>query len=168
MAYSEHFKLADDYIDHVNEVVGGLSDPFLRQRYVGFVAISAVTVYELAVKDIFIGFASQKHRAFGTMVENLYDRLNGRVSLGDIRKLHVSYFGDKYLKRFDKKLQEAEVQSLRERGRSIRSSYGNIITWRNVFVHQGRVPQNANYNEAVQAYDDGKAVIHSLAEIMRR
>ena len=53
MAYQDHFKLADDMISHLDSVVGGITDSFVTSRYVGFVAVAAVTVYELAIKEIF-------------------------------------------------------------------------------------------------------------------
>ena len=52
MAYADHFKLADDLIAHLTPAVAGIADPFLASRYWGFVAVAAVTVYELAVKEI--------------------------------------------------------------------------------------------------------------------
>ncbi len=48
MAYHDHFKLADDMISHLDSVIGGITDSFVTSRYVGFVAVAAVTVYELA------------------------------------------------------------------------------------------------------------------------
>ena len=53
MPYTDHFRLADDLIAHLDTVMGGISDPFISSRYVGFVSIVAVTVYELAIKCVF-------------------------------------------------------------------------------------------------------------------
>ena len=52
--------------------------------------------------------------------------------------------------------------------RDIRSAYGNLITWRNDFAHEGRVNSTATYAEVVQSYEDGKEVIRCLAETMHR
>lgn len=60
MNYQQHYRLADDMIDHLNIVINGINDPFISSRYVGFVTIAAVTVFELALKDIFINFAVKK------------------------------------------------------------------------------------------------------------
>ena len=65
MAYTDHFQLADDVISHLNTVIGGISDPFIASRYVGFVAVASVTVYELAIKEIFIDFGERKHKVLG-------------------------------------------------------------------------------------------------------
>ena len=48
------------------------------------------------------------------------------------------------------------------------SSYSNIIIWRNTFAHEGKLNTTATYAEVIQAYQDGKEVIHSLADAMTR
>nr|VFK40809.1 MAG: hypothetical protein BECKSD772F_GA0070984_10748 [Candidatus Kentron sp. SD]VFK46531.1 MAG: hypothetical protein BECKSD772E_GA0070983_10758 [Candidatus Kentron sp. SD] len=42
------------------------------------------------------------------------------------------------------------------------------ITWRNDFAHEGKINTTATLNEVVSAYEDGKEIIHCLAETMRR
>lgn len=168
MAYDDHFRVADDYIAHTNAVVSAIQDPFIQQRYIGFVTISAVTAYELAIKDILIDFAQRKHKVFGVYIESVYERINGRISISDLRRDHVPKFGEKYAKRFESYLRRCEDDNLKNFGRSIKSSYGNILTWRNGFVHEGKVASNASYNEAVRAYEDGKQLIHVVARTMVR
>ncbi len=62
MSYDDHFKLADDMIDHLNTVIDSISDPFIKSRYTGFVAVASVTVYELAIKEIFFECARKNIR----------------------------------------------------------------------------------------------------------
>lgn len=168
MSYSEHFKPADDYIHHTNEIVNEITDPFIKQRYIGFVVTAAVTAFELAIKDIFIGFSYKKHKVFGTYVEDIYSNLNGQIKLNDLESRHIKKFGDKYTKKFKKKLEEKEKEYLQLYNKSIKGSYGNIITWRHKFVHEGIIVSNANYCEAVQAFENGKEVIHVLSHTMYR
>jgi len=168
MAYCDHFKLADDMIDHLDNVIGGIKDPFITSRYVGFVAVAAVTVYELAIKEIFYEFARRKHKVFGNFVDKHFDRINGRIKLSIIREDYLPHFGDKYLQRFESKIKKAEEKSIRARKGSIKTAYGNIITWRNDFAHEGKIPSTATYHEVTKAYHTGKAIIDCLAEIMRR
>ena len=52
MPYLDHFQHADDVVTHLNSVVPTIPDPLLRAKYVGFVSVAAVTVYELAIKEI--------------------------------------------------------------------------------------------------------------------
>ena len=69
MAYGDHFKLADDLIRHLTPGVAGIADPFLASRYSGFVAVAAVTVYELAVKEIYAPSARPSTRYLETLQE---------------------------------------------------------------------------------------------------
>ena len=70
MAYTDHYILADGVITHLNGVVAGLTDQFLVSRYIGFVSVSAVTVYELAIKEIFTSFGEKKHKVLGQFTRN--------------------------------------------------------------------------------------------------
>jgi hypothetical protein len=167
MPYTDHFTLADDYISHLDAVIGGITDPFIKSRYTGFLSVSAVTVYELALKTIFLEFAQGKHKLLGNFTNVYFARINGRIRLAVIREDYIPKFGDKYLKRFNKKLETRERQILRAERASVKSAYANIITWRNGFAHEGIVPTTATYDEVKRAYNLGKHVIHCLAESMR-
>ncbi len=59
MSYVTHFQHADDIVAHLDTVVPLLSAPLLSAKYMGFVAVASVTVYEVAIKDIFISFAKK-------------------------------------------------------------------------------------------------------------
>jgi hypothetical protein len=166
--YSDHFKLADDLLIHLNGVINSLKDPFITSRYVGFVAVAATTVYELAVKEIFIDFCEKKHKVFGQYARSYFERLNGRIGTKDLRNTHIPRFGDKYVSRYKKQEQQAERQILRSQGVSVLSSYNNIIQWRNAFAHQGQIPSTATYSEVVSSYEAGKEIIHCLARTMVR
>ena len=76
--------------------------------------------------------------------------------------------GQKYLKRYRKKLNDAERVSLRNDGISILSSYNNIIEWRNVFTHEGKMPTTVTYDEIKKSYEAGKMVIDCLSKTMNR
>ncbi|MCB9422845.1 MAG: hypothetical protein H6667_23805 [Ardenticatenaceae bacterium] len=168
MAYQDHFRLADDMIIHLNTIIASVSDPFITSRYVGFVAVTAVTVYELAIKDVFFDFGNKKHKVLGTFTRSYFDRINGRIKIQIIRDEYVRRFGDKYVTRFKKKIEETEELNIRLHGRSIQSSYNNIIIWRNEFAHEGKIPGTVTYNEVTASYEVGKEVIKCLAETMYR
>lgn len=165
MAYSDRFIPADELINHLDSVVTGVSEEF-KSRYVGFLAISIVTVYELALKDIFCEFAAQKHKVFGNFTTSYFDQINGRIKIRNIKEEYLKKFGQKYLDRFEKKLEKLEKTTLASDGTSIKSSYGNIITWRHSFVHQGNIP--ATYDEVKKSYRYGKLVLSCLADCMSR
>ena len=168
MAYDDHFRLADDYITHLDVVMSGIGDPFIKARYTGFLAVSAVTVYELALKTIFQEFAAGKHKVLATFSSAYFERINGRIRIDVIKKEYTRRYGDKYSKRFMKKLQDCEKRTLQSQHESVRTSYENIITWRNEFAHEGVIPATPTYDEVKKAYTFGKEVIHCLAQSMRR
>jgi hypothetical protein len=168
MDYADNFTHADDVVLHLNGVVPSLDDPLLQAKYVGFVAVAAVTVYEIAIKEIFISFGTKKHRTLGAFTESFFDRINGRIRLDTLKNDYISPFGDRYKKRFTKNLETRSQSFFRQHRRDVRSAYGNIIVWRNDFAHKGLIRTTATYPDVVQSYEDGKEVIHCLAQTMTR
>ena len=168
MSYVDHFLLADDYITHIDPTISTISNPFIVSRYTGFLSVSAVTVYELAIKTIFVDFASKKHNVFGSFTYSHFDRINGQIMLGLLRKKHIGAFGDKYLKRFDKILEKKENDILSSQGISVKHSYNNIIQWRHDFAHEGKAPSTATYDEVKNSYYAGKYLIECLNDAMKR
>ncbi|MGI9250349.1 MAG: HEPN domain-containing protein [Pseudohongiellaceae bacterium] len=167
MAYHSHFSRTDDLIEHLNKVVPPVENPLLQLQYVGFVSVTAVAVYELAIKTIFVDFSKQKHHIFGNFVESYFDRLNGRIRVQDIVDDKITKFGKKYVDRFQEKLKKREADFRKENKRDCKSAYENIIHCRNHFAHGNLSGVNGTYQEVVQAYRDGKEVIHTLDETMR-
>jgi RiboL-PSP-HEPN len=168
VAYADHFKLADNLIAHLTPAVAGIADPFIASRYSGFVAVTAVTVYELAVKEILCTFGESKHAVLGNFTRKYFDRINGRIKYRVLHEEYVLSFGDKYVRRFKKNVAKREKEILIANRKSILTSYDNIITWRHLFAHEGQIPTNATYAEAVDAYETGKEVIECLASSMKR
>lgn len=168
MGYVDHFRHADDVMVHLNGIVPSIADPLLKAKYSGFAAVAAVTVYELAVKEIFCDFGRKKHKVLGKFTESYFDRINGRISLKSIREEYCPRFGDAYTDRFKARLERAAKAYLSSHRRDIRSAYSNLILWRNDFAHEGNVPATATYAEVCQSYEDGKVVIHVLASSMVR
>ncbi|MEJ2630877.1 MAG: HEPN domain-containing protein [Acidihalobacter sp.] len=168
MAYQDHFSHADDVITSLQAYVPTITDPLMQIKFIGFVAVSAVTVYEQAIKSIFIEFGEAKNKVFGKYVESHFERINGRIKYQIIKDEYVPQFGDKYKKRFKRNMERRSKVFLATQGRDVRSSYGNIIIWRNDFAHEGRINTTATFAEVVTAYEDGKEIIHCLAETMRR
>jgi hypothetical protein len=166
--YSDHFRLVDDLVDHLNTVIPGIVDPFIVSRYSGFVAVAAVTVFELAIKDIFCDFGARKHQILGAFTRKFFDRINGRIKYETIHRDYVSKFGDKYVKRFKGKMNKAEKEYFNVCRKSIFASYNNLIVWRNSFAHEGQMPTQATYAEVVDAYSTGKKLVECLAVSMRR
>ncbi|AEU38434.1 HEPN domain-containing protein [Granulicella mallensis] len=162
------FDHADEIIAHFAALVTPTLDPLLSIKYAGFVAVAAVTVYEMAIKDIFMDFATKKHPVLGSITRETFDRINGRVKYKVIKEEYVPLFGNKYSTKFAKKIQQRSSEFLRLNRRDIISSYNNIVVWRNEFAHAGRVPVTATFQEVVRSYEDGKEVIKCLNSTMVR
>jgi RiboL-PSP-HEPN len=168
MPYVDRFALVEDYLAHVEPVMATVTDPFVEARYTGFIATSAVTAYELAIKDIFHAFADKKHVVLGEVTRARFFRLNGKIKLDDLKKEHIKMFGVKYLNRFTKNLDKTENEYVAAYSKSPKSAYSNVILWRNQFVHEGTLPNTTNYAEIKDQYASGKEVIHCLFKSMVR
>ena len=168
MAYTDHFDLADKLIAHLDALGADKADPLDQARYASFLSVSATTVYELAVKEVFFDFAHKKHKRFGAFVEAHFKRINGRIRTRDLKGNHIPMFGEVYLNRYKKYEEKAERDFLESNGVSIRSSYNNLIQWRNEFAHQGKIITTATYSEVNGAYEAGKRILECLARTMVR
>lgn len=166
MAYTDRFTSTDDLVNHLQPVVATISDQSLKSKYAGFLSVNAVTVYELAIKDIFKEFSNKKNSVFGCFIEKYFSQINGRIVLKDLKAQHIKSFGDKYLEKFEKKLTVREKAILRTLRKDVRSSYSNLIICRHKYVHAGT--PTLSFNEVVESYNLGKEVIHSLYEAMTR
>jgi hypothetical protein len=160
--------LTDELIAHLDNILSDLDDYFIVSRYTGFLAVSSVTVLELAMKTIFLDFAKVKHKILLTFCENYFSQINGRIKLKTIQDEYISKFGQKYNKRFKDNLQKIENMELQVNRRSIKSSYGNLIEWRHKFVHEGEIASNASYGEVKNGFECGKLIMNCLSESMRR
>jgi hypothetical protein len=166
MPYSDKFRTTDNLISHLTTFIGSITDPAIQANYAGFLSVSSVTVFELAIKEIFVEFAYNKHKVLGTVINKHFVKINGRIKISELRGSHIKLFGDKYLKRFDKKLKTKEDFFLGSSRISIIADYGNLITCRHEFVHKG-VPTLTIY-EVMRCYNNGKEILKCLSETMRR
>lgn len=163
-----HFNLADLYITHLQANTAVMFDPFIASRHVGFVAVSAVTVYELAIKEILISFGWSKHKVLGCFAEARFERINGRVSYKSICDEYVKLFGDRYLSRFKRRMLAIDKAAIKAKRGSVINAYNNVVIWRNEFAHGGHVPAYVTLEEVIDGYEDGKEVIRCLAGCMTR
>ena len=164
MNFEKRFESADEFITHTDKLMSEIYDPLLQQKYLGFIAVKAVTVYELAIKDIIFDFCGNTHELLLTFSKAVFERINGRISIDDLRNRHLPKFGDSYVRKYNDVLEEKETELLRLGRGSIKSSYGNIIFWRNKFAHEGEILKTPNYSEVKSAYSLGKQVIYCLHE----
>lgn len=102
MGIAPDFSQPDLILGHLDGLIGTVADDFIKSRYTGFVAVTAVTSYEVNIRAKVIHFCAAKHRVFGTFSESVFERTNARVKLEHLKDDYLGRFGDKYLKRFKK------------------------------------------------------------------
>jgi len=166
MSYQDRFIATDGLIAHLKPFVNTITDTAIIANYAGFLSVSAVTVYELAIKDIFIEFAAKKNKVFGDFVDIHFSRINGQIKLQDLKNVHVKHFGEKYFTKFEANLKKRETIVLSTTRKDMRSSYSNLILCRHAYVHKGF--PTLTFKEVLDNYAIGKDVIHSLSDAMKR
>lgn len=166
MPYSNRFVATDNLIAHLNPIINTVTDTAIKANYAGFISVSAVTVYELAIKDIFIEFATKKNKVFGDFVDIHFARINGNIKLDNLKNVHVKHFGNKYLVKFNANLVKNEKIVFSTTQKEMRSSYSNLILCRHDYVHKGS--PTLSFEEVLDNYEIGKYVIQSLYDAMKR
>lgn len=166
MTYKAHFSHADEVIQHLNSILPSVNDPMLKAKYVGFVSVAAVTVYELAIKSIFLEFSKNENKVLNCFTEKYFERINGRIKIKIIQDDYLTKFGDIYLNSFNQEIENSKTNFLKLNKRDFQAAYKNLIEWRHQFAHQGAINTTATFEEVVQAYEDGKSVIECLAKVM--
>jgi hypothetical protein len=166
MSYTQRFGPTDTLFAHLQTVLTGNTHSQLLSSFSGFLSVSAVTVFELAIKDIFTDFATKKNLVFGFFVDSAFSKLNGHIKLNELRENHIPKFGKKYSAKFDKILTQKENYYLSVNGVSIKSMYGNMIESRHNFVHKGN--PTLSFPEVISSYDFCKEIIHCLNDAMKR
>lgn len=164
MAYIDRFIPTDNLIANLDPYLTTITDAAVLASYAGFLSVSSITVYELAIKDIFEGFATTRDRVFGHFIEKHLSRINGRIQLDDLKKSQIKTFGSNYLTSFELNINTKESGFLISHGKSLKATYGNLITCRHEFVHQGN--STLTIGEVIDSYHLGKEVIHSLYDSM--
>lgn len=159
MTYAKHFALVDDVASHFDGAIKGL-DAFTVTRYAGLYAVSSAAVLELALKEIIISFAASRDRVFGEYIASRYEFINGRIKLSHIKQDHLEPFGKPYLKRFERLVSWLDSYGVKMRRGSIISAYGNLLTCRHKFAHEGAT--TCTYDEVKAGFEAGKRIMACL------
>ena len=162
------FSVSDSLFRHLRSTIPGIPPGDLRAHYAGFAAVSGAAILEVQVKRALKDFCAKKNRIFGVFAESHFDRINGRIRLGNLKEDYISSFGEKYKRRWSKRLEEMEKRNLLSTGRSMKSSYSNLITWRNEFAHTGQPLAYATFEEVAEAYEDSKLVAQVFCGTLSR
>lgn len=163
--YSKLFVDADAVVAHCKATVQSVP-PQLQQKYAGFVCVYAVSIYEMAIKEVFIQFCKSQHHLFGSFFESKFEKINARITTRHIKDDFLKHFGQKYVDEFDDIVDSEEVLILRNNRTSMKGSYKNLITWRHSFAHTGSIPSTSTLNDVCNAYEFGKNIIHCLNVVL--
>lgn len=163
MAYTDRFNDVDSLISNLEPIINGMPSD-VQAKMAGFLAINAVTAYELAIKEIIENYASSKHCDFGEYVRCVFSRINGRIRICDI-KGELKKFGGYYKDNFEKNLQQKETSILAQNGNNLSSCYENLLTCRHQYVHTGTI--TLTITECILNYTIGRQVIEVLSETMK-
>lgn len=163
MAYTDRFNDVDALISNLNPIIPSLSFD-VQAKFVGFLAVNAVTAYELAIKEIIEDYASSKHCDFGEYVRCALARINGRIKISDI-KGELNKFGGSYKGNFETNLVSKEASVLQNTGKSLSACYDNLLTCRHRYVHASVI--TLTIQECVDYYNIGKNVIDALFDSMK-
>lgn len=165
--YSDHFKLNDDLIQHLDTVLVSGIDPFIASRYTGFLAVSSVTVLELSMKAIFTDFAVAVNPILANFCALHFKKINGRIAIDQIKGEYLPRFGTSYANKFAQELTALDLQLFPSLRKSIVTDYGNLVTWRNKFAHSGKIPADPTYAEVKGAFSSGKEVMRCLHDVLK-
>ena len=162
MAYTDRFAAVDELISNLSPIISGLSAE-VQSKFVGFLAVNAITAYELAIREIIEDYATSKHCDFGEYVRCVFSRINGRISIGDI-KGELKKFGGNYKDNFETNINSKESTILTTTGNSLFTCYDNLLTCRHRYVHASVI--TLTIQECIDYYQIGKNVIEALHETL--
>lgn len=163
MAYIDKFTDVDSLINGLNQIIPNLPS-HIQPKIAGFLAVNAITAYELAIKEIFADFATAKHSVFGDFIRNYHSRLNGNIKIQSLKD-ELNKFGSNYKNDFEIALRNKEITIRQSHNLDLRSSYNNLLECRHQFVHTSRM--TLTIQECINNYKVGKFVIEALYDIMK-
>lgn len=141
----------------LTSMVGSAPADFdLRADLAGLLTVSLVSSYENAVKKILIYYADGHNDQFSFFVEKQFEKLNSRISLGDLKG---------YAKKFDEVLEskfENELARVKVRlgGQPVEDWYDQLLQWRHAFAHAGQ--RTTTLEEVYKAHQFAKYVLFAF------
>lgn len=163
MAYTDKFKPADDLFATFTGTIGIYTDDF-KSKITGFLAVSAVTCYELAIKEILIDFAASRHSEFGNFMTNHLKRINGNIQIDNLKEL-IKNFESHYSSDYENQLKSCEASLPTNQKYAMRTNYKTLILCRHSFIHANNV--TLSFQECKDYYFLGKNVIKALSDTLK-
>lgn len=162
---------ADSFIDHLCARIDHYTtkgDP-LRDRYIGFCAVTSATHLETVLKVVTLNFCHTQNRYLHSVMENELRRFNGRIGYQELRT---------QLKRFDSTCDKHFVRiTTRWNRRTLRTgrttpdlirSYDSLLQIRHSFVHNLNTTFAQITTAELRGYiESGKQVASAFARSLR-
>jgi len=168
LPYEPHFAQGDSNIAYLDGIRSSETDWQKLQQLSGYLAVTAAVTYEASVKDIIYDFCDKKNKILSHIGRKEFNKISSRIKIADIKKNYLKFFGDKYEARFKRKMIQANKDHLQNFGRTASASYGSLLVARDSFAHTGKIESQATYEELRSWYEDGKVIIRTFQESLRR
>lgn len=120
-----------------DKVVGNATDPWVKSRFAGLIAVAATTEFELSVKDTFVSFCRTTNPLFGDFVQNKFKNLRGRIKVDGIKDELLKHLGPEYCRTFQASLDELVRVAKERNDPDPVENYNTLIENRHGFVHKG-------------------------------
>jgi hypothetical protein len=160
-----HFATIDALINEIDQRVPPNKDYIsvkFRADLAGLLVVAMAATYENCVKEILCDYASKHHVAFGEFALRIFNKLNSRIQIRDLRK-YCELFDPRIAQSFKVKLATKKLALLRRVGANIEDSYEQILSWRHEFAH-AKI-QKTTIEEATKTHRFGKRVLYVFDDV---
>jgi len=170
--YAAELNAADTLIDHVCGRIdhhAQLGSP-LRDRYVGFAAITASAHLETLVKNKVLDFCSTQNRYLLSVFTAEFSRFNGRIAYDELANL-LERFDKDIARRFRNLVTRMNRYTMRTRAQSqdVFAGYKSLLTIRHTFSHNINAAFPQISSNDVRAYVDcGKRIAAAFVRCLPR
>ncbi|MGF0539265.1 HEPN domain-containing protein [Agrobacterium sp. ES01] len=168
----ENFRHIRDLARDIEEKLNGTSstEQRLRNEIAGMFAVTIAASYEGIVKETLVSYAGNFHPKYRSHIEKDFDRLNGRISLDDLKAYSrrfglTEWVGHKVKKNsttFHKILEQRKTIVERRFRTDLITSYENIFTWRHAYAHERATV--ATFSDVYKAHRVAQYVIRSFVK----
>ena len=136
-----------------------------RAELGGLLTVAIASSYENAVKGVLIDYSSRHHHEFGAFVERNFEKLNSKVSIGDLYR-YAEVAGPVVSSAFKQKHKRYKALCLRFARVNIDESYKQILRWRHAYAHAGQ--KSTSLEEAFRKHEEAKRILYGFASAFER
>lgn len=164
----------DPYLKKVDKLIQEMNDHAPRTKVnsiefradlAGLLVVTIASTYESCVKEIMTAYAASHSDAFSNYISKNYDRLNSRISSGDLFK-YTKLFGEDIHRQYKRLIiKRTENINIRYR-KDITSCYSLILSWRHDYAHAWK--KQTTIEEAAETHKIAKHVIYMFNDAFLR